>query len=65
MKNYRILSNKLVDDLASEVQIAINDGWEMVGPVFIYESRFDGRPMFNQPIIKITADRPSVPGDKT
>ena len=58
MKHYRILSNKKVDDLATEVQIAINDGWEIAGAIFIYDSSFDARPLFNQPIIKTTTDRP-------
>ena len=58
MKNYRILTNKSVDDLAAEVETAINDGWEIAGAIFTYASSFDHRPLFNQPIIKITSDRP-------
>ena len=61
MKNYRILTNKKVDDLAAEVEIAINDGWEIAGRVFMYKSDFGL--MFNQPIIKTTTDRPLVSSD--
>ncbi len=60
MKNYKILTNKSVDDLAEAVTIALNDGWELVGGVFISESTFDERQRFNQPIIKVMVDRPTM-----
>ena len=60
MKNYRILSATNVDTLAEYIETAINDGWELRGDVFkthSHESSPDGA-MVNQPIIKVTADRP-------
>ena len=64
MKNYKILSAKNVDKLAEDVTMALNDGWELVGGVFlsesISESAFDEKQRFNQAIIKTMVDRPSM-----
>jgi len=60
MKNYKILTAKGVDELAEAVTIALNDGWELVGDVFIGKSSFDERQRFNQAIIKTVVDRPSM-----
>lgn len=55
MKNYRILSATNVDQLAEYVEQAINDGWELHG--FVFLTKRGG--IVNQPILKVTADRPS------
>jgi len=60
MKNYKILTAKNVDKLAEDVTIALNDGWELVGGVFIGKSNFDEGQRFNQAIIKTVVDRPSM-----
>ncbi len=60
MKNYKILTAKGVDELAEAVTTALNDGWELVGGVFIGTSSFDERQRFNQAIIKTVVDRPSM-----
>ena len=53
MKNYKILARSSVDELASDVTIAINDGWMDVGPPFVYDEEIC------QAIIKTIADRPT------
>ena len=60
MKNYKILTAKNVDELAEAVTIALNDGWELVDGVFIGPSIFDEKQRFNQAIIKVMVDRPSM-----
>ncbi|KKM21272.1 hypothetical protein LCGC14_1637160 [marine sediment metagenome] len=60
MKNYKILTAKSVDDLAEDVTIALNDGWELVDGVFLSESNFDNGERFNQAIIKTMVDRPGM-----
>lgn len=57
MKHYRILSATNEDTLAEYVEQAINDGWELAGPLTVSSDSTLG-PTFYQSIIKIQADRP-------
>lgn len=58
MKHYRILSSDNEDKLASDVEVALNDGWEIGGN--FQTVRVVDRITFYQPIIKTRAMRKGV-----
>ena len=61
MKHYRILTAGDPDELAADVEVAINDGWELTGLMTEYIDQMYGKQTFAQPIIKTSASRPSRP----
>ena len=52
MKDYKILARSSVDELASDVTAAMNDGWLPVGEPFTYDEEIC------QAILKTVVDRP-------
>lgn len=56
MKHYRILSATNEDTLAEYIETAINDGWELAGPMAIGPVNTPAGGQFYQPIIKVKRD---------
>ena len=52
MKHFKVLQYESVDKLADAVEVAINDGWDVAGQMFVSISGFDHGQRYNQPIIK-------------
>lgn len=52
MKDYKILARSSIDELAADVTIAINDGWNDCGQPFEYDNEIC------QAIVKTRAERP-------
>ena len=56
--DYRIISRKSQGALADAIDTFLNDGWQLVGGLFI-EQRPDGSRLFYQAILR-TAYKPSI-----
>lgn len=52
MKHFKVLQYHDIDELAAAIEVAINDGWDLVGQMFVAPPTMMAMASYNQAITK-------------